>query len=82
VVSLHATPSGSFKSAEPLLSMGRSDNDTYIDRQASPMKSRSRGDSAPSFNWALLDVTRRSIEETAAAIIEAVHRQAAQRLAE
>ena len=53
-----------------LLSMGDRDNDTYIDRQSVTDEVAYARRLSAKFNWAQLDVTRRSIEETAAAVLK------------
>src|SRR5215207_2432226 len=53
-----------------LLSMGDRDNDTYIDRQTVTDEVAFARRLSAKFNWAQLDVTRRSIEETAAAVMK------------
>jgi hypothetical protein len=71
VVSLHATPERLIQVRQNrLLSMGDRDNETYIDRQAVTDEVAFARKLSARFNWALLDVTRRSIEETAAAILK------------
>src|SRR6266702_1493032 len=71
VVSLHATPERLIQVRQNrLLSMGDRDNDTYIDRQAVADEVAFARRLSAKFNWALLDVTRRSIEETAAAVMK------------
>jgi regulator of PEP synthase PpsR (kinase-PPPase family) len=71
VVSLHATPERLIQVRQNrLLSMGDRDNDTYIDRQAVTDEVAFARKLSAKFNWALLDVTRRSIEETAAAVLK------------
>jgi len=83
VVSLHATPERLIQVRQNrLLSMGDRDNDTYIDRQAVTDEVAFARRLSAKFNWALLDVTRRSIEETAAAILKLVADRQRQRLAE
>jgi regulator of PEP synthase PpsR (kinase-PPPase family) len=73
VVSLHATPERLIQVRQNrLLSMGDRDNDVYIDRQAVTDEVAFARKLSAKFNWALLDVTRRSIEETAAAILKLV----------
>jgi regulator of PEP synthase PpsR (kinase-PPPase family) len=70
VVSLHATPERLIQVRQNrLLSMGDRDNDTYIDRQAVTDEVAYARRLSAKFDWAQLDVTRRSIEETAAAIM-------------
>ena len=58
------------------------DNDTYIDRQAVTDEVAFARRLSAKFNWALLDVTRRSIEETAAAIMKLYADRQRQRLPE
>src|SRR6187455_1208766 len=71
VVSLHATPERLIQVRQNrLLSMGDRDNDTYIDRQSVTDEVAFARKLSARFNWAQLDVTRRSIEETAAAILK------------
>lgn len=71
VVSLHATPERLIQVRQNrLLTMGDRDNDTYIDKQAVADEVAFARRLSAKFNWALLDVTRRSIEETAAAIMK------------
>jgi regulator of PEP synthase PpsR (kinase-PPPase family) len=72
VVSLHATPERLIQVRQNrLLSMGASTgNDDYIDRQSVTDEVTFARRLSAKFNWALLDVTRRSIEETAAAIMK------------
>jgi regulator of PEP synthase PpsR (kinase-PPPase family) len=72
VVSLHATPERLIQVRQNrLLSMGAgSGNDDYIDRQSVTDEVTFARRLSAKFNWALLDVTRRSIEETAAAIMK------------
>jgi regulator of PEP synthase PpsR (kinase-PPPase family) len=72
VVSLHATPERLIQVRQNrLLSMGAgSGNDDYIDRQAVADEVAFARKLSAKFNWAQLDVTRRSIEETAAAILK------------
>src|ERR1700709_1236626 len=71
VVSLHATPERLIQVCQNrLLSMGDRDNDTYIDRQAVTDEVAFARRLSAKFNWALIDVTRRSIEETAAATLK------------
>jgi [pyruvate, water dikinase]-phosphate phosphotransferase / [pyruvate, water dikinase] kinase len=83
VVSLHATPERLIQVRQNrLLSMGDRDNDTYIDRQAVADEVAFARRLSAKFNWALLDVTRRSIEETAAAIMKLFTDRQRQRLAE
>ncbi len=83
VVSLHATPERLIQVRQNrLLSMGDRDNDTYIDRQAVTDEVAFARRLSAKFNWALLDVTRRSIEETAAAVLKLFTDRQRQRLAE
>src|SRR6202048_4564141 len=83
VVSLHATPERLIQVRQNrLLSMGDRDNDTYIDRQAVTDEVAFARRLSAKHNWALLDVTRRSIEETAAAIMKLYADRQRQRLAE
>ena len=72
VVSLHATPERLIQVRQNrLLSIGAgSGNDDYIDRQAVTDEVAFARRLSAKFNWAQLDVTRRSIEETAAAILK------------
>ena len=72
VVSLHATPERLIQVRQNrLLSMGAdSSSDTYIDRQAVADEVAYARKLSAKFNWPMLDVTRRSIEETAAAIMK------------
>ena len=72
VVSLHATPERLIQVRQNrLLSIGAgSGNDDYIDRQAVADEVAFARRLSAKFNWAQLDVTRRSIEETAAAILK------------
>ena len=79
VVSLHATPERLIQVRQNrLLSMGAdTPNDDYIDRQAVADEVAYARKLSAKFSWAQLDVTRRSIEETAAAITETFHRSGA-----
>jgi len=72
VVSLHATPERLIQVRQNrLLSMGAgSGNDEYIDKQAVADEVAFARRLSAKFNWAQLDVTRRSIEETAAAVLK------------
>ncbi len=72
VVSLHATPERLIQVRQNrLLGMGaHMDNDSYVDRQAVTEEVTFARKLSAKYNWALLDVTRRSIEETAAAIMK------------
>jgi regulator of PEP synthase PpsR (kinase-PPPase family) len=83
VVSLHATPERLIQVRQNrLLTMGDKDNDTYIDRQAVTDEVAFARRLSAKFNWALLDVTRRSIEETAAAIMKLYTDRQRQRVSE
>ena len=72
VVSLHATPERLIQVRQNrLLTMGAgSGNDTYIDRQSVADEVAFARKLSAKHNWPLLDVTRRSIEETAAAVLK------------
>src|SRR5213080_3819203 len=72
VVSLHATPERLIQVRQNrLLSMGAgAGNDDYIDRQAVADEVAFARRLSAKFNWIQLDVTRRSIEETAAAVLK------------
>ncbi|HEX7882720.1 MAG TPA: pyruvate, water dikinase regulatory protein [Afipia sp.] len=71
VVSLHATPERLIQVRQNrLLGIGRTGDDTYIDRQTVTEEVAFARKLSVKFDWALLDVTRRSIEETAAAIMK------------
>ncbi|MEH2490186.1 kinase/pyrophosphorylase [Bradyrhizobium rifense] len=72
VVSLHATPERLIQIRQNrLLSMGaESGNETYIDRQSVTEEVAFARKLSAKHDWPLLDVTRRSIEETAAAIMK------------
>jgi [pyruvate, water dikinase]-phosphate phosphotransferase / [pyruvate, water dikinase] kinase len=72
VVSLHATPERLIQVRQNrLLSMGAdSSSDTYIDRQSVAEEVAFARKLSAKHDWPLLDVTRRSIEETAAAIMK------------
>jgi [pyruvate, water dikinase]-phosphate phosphotransferase / [pyruvate, water dikinase] kinase len=84
VVSLHATPERLIQVRQNrLLSMGAdTPNDDYIDRQAVADEVAYARKLSAKFSWAQLDVTRRSIEETAAAILKLFTDRARHRLAE
>jgi regulator of PEP synthase PpsR (kinase-PPPase family) len=62
--------------------MGDRDNDTYIDRQSVTDEVAYARRLCAKFDWAQLDVTRRSIEETAAAIMKLFSDRQRQRLSE
>ena len=72
VVSLHATPERLIQVRQNrLLSMGSdTPNDEYIDRQSVTDEVAYARKLSAKFSWAQLDVTRRSIEETAAAVLK------------
>ncbi|MDR3467276.1 MAG: kinase/pyrophosphorylase [Xanthobacteraceae bacterium] len=72
VVSLHAAPERLIQVRQNrLLGIGaKVDDDAYIDRQAVTEEVLYARKLSARYGWALLDVTRRSIEETAAAILK------------
>ena len=73
VVSLHATPERLIQIRQNrLLGIGarNSDDDSYIDRQAVTDEVTFSRKLSAKYDWPSLDVTRRSIEETAAAIMK------------
>jgi len=84
VVSLHAAPERLIQVRQNrLLSLGAGPgNDTYIDRQAVADEIVFARKLSAKFNWAQLDVTRRSIEETAAAIMKLLADRQRQRMPE
>ena len=84
VVSLHATPERLIQVRQNrLLSMGASSgNDDYIDRQVVADEVAYARRLSAKFNWAQLDVTRRSIEETSAAVMKLFTDRQRQRLSE
>ena len=84
VVSLHATPERLIQVRQNrLLSMGADrGNDEYIDKQAVADEVAFARRLSARFNWAQLDVTRRSIEETAAAVLKLFTDRQRQRLPE
>jgi regulator of PEP synthase PpsR (kinase-PPPase family) len=84
VVSLHATPERLIQVRQNrLLSLGAgAGNDTYIDRQAVTDEVILARRLSAKYGWALLDVTRRSIEETAAAIMKLLADRQRQRVVE
>src|SRR6478672_2976157 len=84
VVSLHATPERLIQVRQNrLLSMGSdTTNDVYIDRQSVTDEVAFARRLSAKFNWAQLDVTRRSIEETAAAVLKLYADRQRQRIAE
>ena len=59
-----------------------SGNDDYIDRQAVADEVAHARRLSAKFSWAQLDVTRRSIEETAAAVLKLFTDRQRQRLPE
>jgi [pyruvate, water dikinase]-phosphate phosphotransferase / [pyruvate, water dikinase] kinase len=88
VVSLHATPERLIQVRQNrLLTMGAepgssSGNDDYIDRESVADEVAYARKLSAKFSWAQLDVTRRSIEETAAAIMKLFTDRQRQRLPE
>lgn len=72
VVSLHATPERLIQVRQNrLLGLGaKTGDDVYIDRQSVAEEVAFSRKLSAKYNWALLDVTRRSIEETAAAVMK------------
>jgi [pyruvate, water dikinase]-phosphate phosphotransferase / [pyruvate, water dikinase] kinase len=84
VVSLHAAPERLIQVRQNrLLSIGAgSGNDEYIDRQAVADEVAFARRLSAKLNWAQLDVTRRSIEETAAAVLKLYTDRQRHRLAE
>src|SRR2546425_453017 len=84
VVSLHATPERLIQVRQNrLLSMGAGPgNDDYIDRQSVTDEVAYARRLCAKFSWAQLDVTRRSIEETAAAVLKLFTDRQRQRLPE
>ena len=88
VVSLHATPEQLIQVRQNrLLTMGAepgssSGNDDYIDRKSVADEVAYARKLSAKFSWAQLDVTRRSIEETAAAIMKLFTDRQRQRLPE
>src|SRR6201993_1795269 len=85
VVSLHATPDRLIQVRQNrLLSMGTGPSNTedYIDRQAVTDEVAYAKRLSARFNWPQLDVTRRSIEETAAAVLKLYTDRQRARLAE
>jgi len=72
VVSLHATPERLIQIRQNrLLSMGaETGSDSYIDKQSVTEEVAFARKLSAKHDWPLLDVTRRSIEETAAAIMK------------
>ncbi|ACE98860.1 pyruvate, water dikinase regulatory protein [Rhodopseudomonas palustris] len=84
VVSLHASPERLIQVRQNrLLSLGAgSGNDSYIDRQAVTDEVLLARKLSAKYGWSLLDVTRRSIEETAAAIMKLLADRQRQRVPE
>jgi regulator of PEP synthase PpsR (kinase-PPPase family) len=85
VVSLHATPDRLIQVRQNrLLSIGAGHTNTedYIDRQAVTDEVAYAKRLSAKFNWPQLDVTRRSIEETAAAVLKLYTDRQRARLAE
>ena len=72
VVSLHASPERLIQVRQNrLLSMGAGpSSEEYVDRQAVADEVAYARRLSAKFNWPQLDVTRRSIEETAAAVLK------------
>lgn len=72
VVSLHATPERLIQIRQNrLLGIGaKMGDDTYVDRQSVTEEVAFARKLSAKYDWPLLDVTRRSIEETAAAIMK------------
>ncbi|MFL9501786.1 pyruvate, water dikinase regulatory protein [Rhodopseudomonas sp. G2_2311] len=84
VVSLHASPERLIQVRQNrLLSLGAgTGNDSYIDRQAVTDEVLLARKLSAKYGWSLLDVTRRSIEETAAAIMKLLADRQRQRVPE
>lgn len=84
VVSLHASPERLIQVRQNrLLSIGAgAGNDSYIDKQAVTDEVLLARKLSAKYGWALLDVTRRSIEETAAAIMKLLADRQRQRISE
>lgn len=84
VVSLHATPERLIQIRQNrLLSMGSDTaNDDYIDKQSVTDEVTYARKLSAKYGWALLEVTRRSIEETAAAIMKLLADRQRQRMQE
>jgi len=79
VVSLHASPERLVQirqnrvlgmGAESAIGGGRAGDDSYVDRQAVSEEVAFSRKLSAKYGWPLLDVTRRSIEETAAAVMK------------
>ncbi|ABD05106.1 Protein of unknown function DUF299 [Rhodopseudomonas palustris HaA2] len=84
VVSLHASPERLIQVRQNrLLSLGAgAGNDSYIDRQSVTDEVLLARKLSAKYGWSLLDVTRRSIEETAAAIMKLLADRQRQRMSE
>ncbi|MGP9813054.1 pyruvate, water dikinase regulatory protein [Rhodopseudomonas sp. NSM] len=84
VVSLHASPERLIQVRQNrLLSLGAgTGNDSYIDRQSVTDEVLLARKLSAKYGWSLLDVTRRSIEETAAAIMKLLADRQRQRMSE
>jgi regulator of PEP synthase PpsR (kinase-PPPase family) len=84
VVSLHATPERLIQIRQNrLLSIGSDTaNDDYIDRQSVTDEVTYARKLSAKYGWSLLEVTRRSIEETAAAIMKLLADRQRQRMSE
>jgi regulator of PEP synthase PpsR (kinase-PPPase family) len=84
VVSLHATPERLIQIRQNrLLSLGAdTGNEDYIDRQSVTEEVTFARRLSAKYGWPLLEVTRRSIEETAAAIMKLLADRQRQRSAE
>lgn len=84
VVSLHASPERLIQVRQNrLLSMGaNAGNEDYTDRQSVADEVTYARRLSVKHGWALLDVTRRSIEETAAAVMKLLADRQRQRLAD
>ncbi len=71
MVSLQATPERLIQVRQNrLLAIGSPDNEAYIDREAVTDEVTYARRLSIRHGWPLLDVTRRSIEETAAAVMK------------
>jgi regulator of PEP synthase PpsR (kinase-PPPase family) len=84
VVSLHASPERLIQVRQNrLLGIGATPgNETYIDKQYVTEEVAFARRLSMRYGWALLDVTRRSIEETAAAVMKLLADRQRQRIAE
>ncbi|TAK46772.1 MAG: kinase/pyrophosphorylase [Xanthobacteraceae bacterium] len=82
VVGLHATPERIVQIRQNrLLGLGaHSNDDQYVDRQAVAEEVTFSRRLCARYDWALIDVTRRSIEETAAAIMKLLTDRQRQRI--